>query len=133
MRPSDNERETMDTKQIIANALRCGLAWQRGNERGRADECMNYYNDSPLSGEWAGESVSELLGDLIGRADMDPADEDTLDVINETIHHYEDGYNAAFADRSFCDRCGELIDATYGIADDSGLAWCGDECANADS
>lgn len=118
----------MDTQTIINNAVRCGLAWQRGHERGRADERENYYNDAPLSGEWAGESIPELLGDLIAGTADDIDDDELTDLYTELIEHYEQGYLAAFADRSFCDRCGDLIDATYGIADDSGLAWCGDDC-----
>lgn len=45
------------------------LARARGFVRGRADrESGPFPNLSPLSGEWAGESVQELLGDLIEMA-----------------------------------------------------------------
>lgn len=100
-------------------------SYRRGRLRGESDEYNNYYNDAPLSGEWAGESINELLGDLW--ADMDSADEDTLEVIDELVHHYEDGYNSAFAERVFCDECGDLVDATYGITNDV-IVLCGKNC-----
>lgn len=40
-------------------------AYWRGYERGKSDALVGYRNDAPLSGEWAGESIPELLGDLI--------------------------------------------------------------------
>lgn len=66
------------------------LAYERGLERGQGDAQAGYYNESPLSGEWAGESIPELLGDLIVRF------EDDSDNLEELCDLYEQGYNKAF-------------------------------------
>lgn len=95
-------------------------AYRRGLLRGENDEYNNYYNDSPLSGEWAGESISELLGDLIG-------DDDDYEWFNEICQAYLEGYALAFSSRLFCDECGDLVDATYGITNDV-IVLCGKNC-----
>ncbi len=65
-------------------------AYERGLERGKADKASDFYNDSPLSGEWAGESIPELLGDLFDvYEDGDSNEPDLCDA-------YEAGYNKAF-------------------------------------
>lgn len=71
-------------------------AWHRGYDRGLADKDEGYVNDSPLSGEWAGESIPELLGDLIKQA-MNTGisvlmDIDEDHIIQELCDEYEDGY-----------------------------------------
>lgn len=43
-------------------------ARERGRRQGYDDQCWGGRNPSPLSGEWAGESITELLGDLVARA-----------------------------------------------------------------
>lgn len=40
------------------------LAYERGLIRGTMDFAHGIHDDAPLSGEWAGESIPELLGDL---------------------------------------------------------------------
>lgn len=66
------------------------LAYERGLERGKADKADGFYNDSPLSGEWAGESIPELLGDLFDvYEDGEHNDSDLCDA-------YEAGYEKAF-------------------------------------
>lgn len=57
-------------------------AYARGYERGLYDKESGYTNDNPLSGEWAGESVNELLGDIIKQADK----------LLEEMGEQEDGY-----------------------------------------
>lgn len=59
----------------------------RGYYQGKYDKGEGFRNDSPLSGEWAGESIPELLGDLMDE------DESNLDEICDA---YEEGYNNAF-------------------------------------
>lgn len=44
-------------------------ARQRGYDRGLADKKESIYRKDILSGEWAGESITELLGDLLGGYD----------------------------------------------------------------
>lgn len=46
-------------------------ARQRGYDRGLADKKEGTHRDGILSGEWAGDSITELLGDLISRTDED--------------------------------------------------------------
>lgn len=60
-------------------------ARQRGREHGARDADNGYHNDAPLSGEWAGESIPELLGDILDEI----ADYDGWDWIMEA---YEQGY-----------------------------------------
>lgn len=68
-------------------------AWHRGYDRGLADKDEGYFNDSPLSGEWAGESIPELLGDLIKQAmRVTPMSLDEGQIIQELCDEYEDGY-----------------------------------------
>ena len=116
------EREIMrETETIIDNATRCGIAYQRGYERGQHDEQANYYNDAPLSGEWAGESISELLGDLID-------DAETADLIDTVCIHYENGYMAAFSDRSLCDVCNGLVTEAHAVRDND-VVYCSLSCS----
>lgn len=61
------------------------LAHFRGKEHGARDKENGFYRIDPLSGEWAGESIPELLGDLL-RATKD---EDEHEIILEA---YENGY-----------------------------------------
>jgi hypothetical protein len=105
---------------------RAAAAYERGLERGKNDERENYYNESPLSGEWAGESIFELLGDLLGgySAPESPnlvGESDDWQWISE---EYERGYRDAFTDRSFCDECGTLVNGNDGATDDV-LVFCG--------
>lgn len=95
-------------------------SYRRGRLRGESDEYNNYYNDAPLSGEWAEESINELLGDLIG-------DDDDYEWSDEICQAYLNGYQIAFDSRVFCDECGDLVDATYGITDDV-IVLCGKNC-----
>jgi hypothetical protein len=67
-------------------------AEERGYKRGAYDAlCLAERNDSPLSGEWAGESLNELLGDLLALSD---GDEHLYDVCEA----YEDGYFRGYGD-----------------------------------
>lgn len=110
---------------VIDVAERERSAFERGQDRGQSDEGQDYYNPSPLSGEWAGESVQEILGDLWSDI-YERSSADVPEWFIETIEdHFEQGYRDAFEDRSFCDECACLISALDGIATDSGLAFCG--------
>jgi hypothetical protein len=80
----------VDTKnQLIARL--CVTAYERGHAQGTNDRLAGYYNPTPLSGEWAGESPRELLGDLFdeaGEADPDMEYESADDIMAS----YEEGY-----------------------------------------
>lgn len=69
-------------------------AYALGEAHGAYDRREGIYNDSPLSGEWAGESIPELLGDLYREAKHDYRDywRDVLEVLCE---EYEKGYESA--------------------------------------
>lgn len=72
-----------------------GWAYQRGFLRGKDDEYGGFYNPSPLSGEWAGESPEELLGDLFRKAyalTMDFPPDDLNEIYAELMDDYERGY-----------------------------------------
>lgn len=49
-------------------------AFHRGRLAGFQDANDGWYCQSPLSGEWAGESIPELLGDLISQAEPTHSD-----------------------------------------------------------
>lgn len=68
------------------------IAFDRGLERGTWDRDAGYHNDAPLSGEWAGESITDLLGDLFINFI------DGTDNINDLCDAYEAGYESAFED-----------------------------------
>lgn len=76
----------MDFTLPYRNQPRLLLAFYRGLRRGENDREVNFYNDAPLSGEWAGESIPELLGDL---AYLDGSDEEAL------CDAYQSGYDYA--------------------------------------
>jgi hypothetical protein len=102
------------------------LAYERGKARGIVDESMDYYDDSPLSGEWSGYSPNELLGDLF------PEYEETVEYFSECdaiCDAYVDGYNSAFTDRVFCDECGALVNPNDGVTDDV-FVYCGSMFGN---
>jgi hypothetical protein len=65
-------------------------AYERGRMQGRNDYLQGYENESPLSGEWAGESITELLGDLITRAE-ELSGEDS-EIAQDICDNYETGY-----------------------------------------
>lgn len=79
-------------------------AYRRGYDRGMAERRAGYdRNDSPLSGEWAGESIPELLGDLIQEgetlADALSGSDDEVnpnDIEGMVCDEYEAGYWRAF-------------------------------------
>lgn len=54
---------------------------------------------SPLSGEWAGESIPELID---GARDMDPDD------LDDACQAYEQGYYAGWED-TLTERCSEML------------------------
>lgn len=68
------------------------IAHDRGYARGVDDAlALAEKNDYPLSGEWAGESITELLGDLIAHAEND-------EHAHEICVAYEDGYSLGYDD-----------------------------------
>lgn len=65
-------------------------AFARGYERGANDAlALAEKNDFPLSGEWAGESMTELIGDLIAKAENDEHG-------HEICMAYEEGYSHGY-------------------------------------
>lgn len=107
---------------VIIVSEREQIAFERGRLRGQDDEGQDTYVEGPLSGEWAGESIPELLGDLWVDIDDSEIPEWYLGLI---LVSYEKGYQSAFEGRSWCDECGTLISALDGVATDAGLAFCG--------
>lgn len=68
-------------------------AYRLGKSHGNADRMEGYYNDAPLSGEWAGESIPELLGDLYREVCARAESElDASDVLSDLCDAYEEGY-----------------------------------------
>ena len=85
----------MDTNTITHNDLLINEAGWRGILRGQDDRLNGMpRNDAPLSGEWAGESIMELLGDLIAQMEG----EDEGDFVNDLCDSYERCYNHAYDD-----------------------------------
>lgn len=78
-------------------------AYWRGCRMAESDRIMPdaWPRVSPLSGEWAGESVPELLGDLVdavtGGENME-SDWDECDVIDALCETFEHGYALRFPD-----------------------------------
>jgi hypothetical protein len=67
-------------------------AFERGRQHGDCDKADGLpKNDAPLSGEWAGESIVELIGDLIENAESD-------EHCHEICEAYEDGYSLGYDD-----------------------------------
>ena len=76
----------MNTTTLTQNAE------ARGYERGVNDAlALAEKNDFPLSGEWAGESMTELIGDLIAKAENDEHG-------HEICMAYEEGYSLGYDD-----------------------------------
>lgn len=78
------------------------LTWanERGYQRGIADGLDGFYNEAPLSGEFAGESIEELLGDVIRRVErMNGSGDDFYEIYNEILDSYEKGYRDAHFDK----------------------------------
>lgn len=80
-------------------------AYERGRAQGWHDMMQGYENPTPLSGEWAGESIPEILGDLIkqatmisaemkglGEDGMDNVDGDPYEAWQDICDNYETGY-----------------------------------------
>jgi hypothetical protein len=66
-------------------------SYERGKAQGNNDRLSGFSNDSPLSGEWAGESIPELLGDLIKKAEKLIGEHDD-GVTQDICDNYETGY-----------------------------------------
>jgi hypothetical protein len=78
---------------ITLNGL-TAIARVRGEHRGEADKEHGFFNDAPLSGEWAGESANELLGDLFRTAEVLAKDSDeSYWLIQDICDAYESGYS----------------------------------------
>lgn len=71
----------------------------RGITRATYDRADGTYNPSPLSGEWAGESMMEILGDLIGSWDGVSDSDMEIDeyaILDDACDAYESGYDSVF-------------------------------------
>lgn len=66
-------------------------AYERGKQQGWHDKLQGYENPTPLSGEWAGESIPEILGDLISDAEKLIGEYDG-EVWQDICDNYETGY-----------------------------------------
>lgn len=85
--------ETKTIDKLLADAR------MRGIVRATYDRSDGTYNPQPLSGEWAGESMMEILGDLIDSwdgvsdSDMEIGKDAILD---DACDAYESGYDSVF-------------------------------------
>lgn len=79
--PQSDNAGPMSYEERITEAIK------RGRERGYEDKMNDCVTDSPLSGERAGESINELLGDVLYLHD-----EDTEDANGALLDAYEDAY-----------------------------------------
>lgn len=121
----------MDSERVL------DVARDRGEARGMGDRDSGVWNECPLSGVWAGESVRELLGDLIdaysrdcvecgGRGECGVCEYDVCDA-------YEQGYALAFVDTdraSVCVDCAQVLangvcDGWEDSPDDTRVRACG--------
>lgn len=69
------------------------LAYERGKARGHNDRLEGYGTSEPLSGEWAGESIPELLGDLIKKAErLNGVPDNSGELWQDICDNYETGY-----------------------------------------
>ena len=66
-------------------------AYERGQRQGWHDQLQGYENPTPLSGEWAGESPNEILGDLFAKAEKLIGEYDS-EVWQDICDNYETGY-----------------------------------------
>lgn len=77
-------------------------ARERGYEAGQLAARNGSRRTNPLSGEWAEESMQELIGDLVNEAATihggDPDSDSWDDMANEYETGFEDGQRAAFGD-----------------------------------
>jgi hypothetical protein len=80
----NNEEEEKYETILIA-------AYERGASQGNNDRLTGHQSDAPLSGEWAGESITELLGDLIAQAEKLVGEPDT-GLQQDICDNYEAGY-----------------------------------------
>lgn len=67
----------------------------RGVIRGTFDVSDGTYNPNPLSGEWAGESINDFLGDLIVLVE-DEYDDDADWLVGAMCDEYIVGYESVF-------------------------------------
>lgn len=77
-------------------------ARERGYEAGRTAARNGERRTDPLSGEWAGESMPEIIGDLVDEAATihggDPDADCWDDMANEYETGYEDGQLSVWGD-----------------------------------
>jgi hypothetical protein len=81
--------DTVELDQKYGRIL--ALAYERGKLQGWHDQLQGYENPAPLSGEWAGESIPEMLGDLFAKAEKLIGEHDD-GVRQDICDNYESGY-----------------------------------------
>lgn len=97
-----------------------GDAYGRGRVRGIDDRNVSPVpNLSPLSGEWAGESVRELLGDLVDELiSIGWDDEDAEDIVCDSYETgYVDGFGPVPDVLSVCPDCFDWFAAFAGATE----------------
>lgn len=89
---SDDKETTMNKHHKSLKYLDAMCeAYERGKARGTHDKSEGTHNPEPLSGEWAGESMQELLGDLADKISVDHPDN-----FSDLCEAYEDGYEDGY-------------------------------------
>lgn len=85
-----------DGSEILVDA-----AYERGREWGKAHHANGRREDAPLSGQWAGESISEIMGDIIRRIQNFTSDSAVATELEWILlDAFEDGYNKVFDEPS---------------------------------
>jgi hypothetical protein len=97
----------------MSTTERLDQAGRRGADAGKAD-ADNYIDatpvsqrsrddcPSPLSGEWAGESIKELLGDLFGeRPAIRAGNDEVLNAYDDLQYRIENAYENAYTESWF--------------------------------
>jgi hypothetical protein len=86
----------MDSQEILA------AAYARGRATGESKALDGWRDTDPLSGEWAGESITELVGDMVEKWSRitgvtdDEVDEYWQSVADEYERGHADGQAAIF-------------------------------------
>lgn len=84
-----------DGAEILRDA-----AYQRGRDWAQAHHANGRRDDAPLSGQWAGESITEIMGDIVKRIPNFTSDTAVATELEWVLlDAFEDGYNKFFEEQ----------------------------------